>query len=345
MSRVGPGRIDLHTHGIPPDVPAFAARYAGDWPSLVHREGCQATIMLGGRHFRDVDDRCWDPARRCEDMDAEGVAAQVVSPIPVTFRYGLPADGVRDLSRFQDEWIAGLCRDRPDRFLGLGTVPLHDPATAAEMVRWCVRDLGLAGVELGTNVVDGTLDEDRYDQVFAAAEEVGALVFFHPFGVLGEERLSAYGLSYSVGMQAETALLAATLVMGGVLDRHPALRIVLAHGGGAFVAMLPRISQAWATLPGVERRIAQPPSAYVDRFHYDSLTYDPGMLARLVTAVGADRVLLGTDYPFPIAERPAGAAVDAAAASGGLDPAQHGAVLDGTARRLLGLDPAPAPSG
>jgi aminocarboxymuconate-semialdehyde decarboxylase len=329
---VGGARFDVHTHVIPPQLPRLAERYAGSWPSLLATGPCTADLLLGTDFFRALDNRCWDAGRRIEDMDAEQVAVQVVSPIPVTFCYRLDAEGVGELARAQNEWIAELVREAPDRFAGLGTVALQDPAAAAVLVTECVTALGLRGVEIGTNVDGLALDDPSLEEFWAACAATGAVVLVHPWQVLGEERLGRHGLLYSVGMPAETAAAAATLMLGGVLDRHPDLRIILAHGGGALLAMLPRIERCLTMLPGMTPP-ALAPRDYLRRFWYDSLVYDPGTVRSLVDAVGADRVMVGSDYPFPIAERPVGSTVVAA----GLDDDTTTTVLHGTAARLFGL--------
>lgn len=329
------GVIDLHTHGIPERLPTFGRRYAGSWPELVASGPCTADLMLGARHFRSITDQCWNLERRITDMDADGVARQVISPIPITFGYGLESEGVAELSRVQNDWVAEAVRAFPTRFSGLGTVPLQDPDRAADMVVEIRRGLGLAGVEIGSNVRDVNLDDRALDSFFAACAEERALVFVHPWQVLGASRLTRYGLAESIGMGAETATAAATLVMGGVLDRHPDLDVLLAHGGGAFLVLLPRIERFWANLPGASGCV-DPPSRYARRFFYDSLVFDKGAVAALVERVGAERVAVGTDYPFAIAERPAGAALFGA----GLPAATTAVVSAQTAERLLGLNQA-----
>jgi aminocarboxymuconate-semialdehyde decarboxylase len=288
--------------------------------------------MLGDRHFRSITDRCWDLKRRIADMDVDGVARQVISPIPITFSYDLDSHGVGEMSRAQNEWIAEAVRAYPARFSGLGTVPLQDPDRAAEMVVEIRRDLGLTGVEIGSNVRDVNLDDRALDPFFAACAEHHALIFVHPWKVLGAGRLTNYGLAESIGMGAETATAAASLVIGGVLDRHPDLDFLLAHGGGAFLPLLPRIERFWANLKGPNGCVNQP-SSYADRFFYDSLVFDPDAVATLIGRVGADRVGVGTDYPFAIAERPAGAAL----LSAGLPEAVTEAVSTRTAERILGI--------
>jgi aminocarboxymuconate-semialdehyde decarboxylase len=324
--------IDVHTHGLPREFPNFAQRFGGSWPELVGTGPCTADIVLGGRHFRSITDQCWEPARRLEDMDADGVSLQVISPIPITLSYGLSVDGVVDLSGFQNEWIAGVVRDHPTRFAGLGTVPLQDPERAAQMVSDIVGGLKLAGVEIGSNVGGRNLDDPALDPFFAACEEAGALIFVHPYNMLGAERLMEHGLVHSIGMGAETAAAAASLVIGGVLDRYPRLKVLLAHGGGAFLAMLPRIDRIWECVPeaaGTSDR----PSSYADRFYYDSLVFDPAAVSALIARVGADRVAVGTDYPFVVAERPAGEALFAA----GLQEQVTDSVASTTASEMLGI--------
>lgn len=326
------GRIDVHTHGLPQDFPRLGQRYGGDWPELTVESTCAGTITVGGRHFRDIDQRCWDAASRLEQMDEDGVGLQVVSPIPVTMSYHLPAAGVRELARAQNDWLASMASEHPDRFAGFGTVPFQDPDAAVEIADEALVGLGLSGIEIATNVDGRPLDDPAYDQVFAAVAERGGVVFVHPWQMLGRERLNRYGLLQSVGMGAETAQAAARLILGGVLDRYPGLQVLLSHGGGGFPALLPRISTFARIAAGAGNEPDPPVTDYAQRFFYDSCVFSTQHLRWLLELVGADRLVVGTDYPFAVAERPAGAVVDRAE----LDPAIKQQLLRDNAVGLLG---------
>lgn len=324
-------RVDVHTHFVPRSMPELSDRYAGYWPRVVDRADGGADILLGDRHFRTIDERSWDLDVRLADMDTYGVRRQVISPIPIALSYGLPAAGVTTLARFLNEWLAEAVQRSPGRVAGFGTAPLQDPDRAAEVTVECVRSLGLAGIEIGTNVDGMSLDDPSLEPFFAAAEEVSALLFVHPVQPMGADRLRDHGMAICLGMPFETAQAASALVLGGVLDRHPGLTVVLAHGGGAFPWVLPRIDRCWETGLTGARSSARRPSSYARRFYYDALVYEPGHLAMLVELVGADRLVVGTDYPFAIAEQPPGNVVDQAGFSD--DTARL--VLAGNAEALL----------
>lgn len=192
-------------------------------------------------------------------------------------------------------------------------------------------EMGLAGVEIGTNICGLSLDDRRFDDFFAGCEELGAIVFVHPCDAMASDRLAHHDLSVSLGNLVETAEAASSLVLGGVLDRHPRLRIVLAHGGGAFIAALPRIDQCWASLPSASGACTGQPSSYAKRFTYDTLVYGEGLLRHLVDNVGTGSLVIGSDYPFALAERPPGATFAAL----DLPPADVAAVARGNASELL----------
>ncbi|MBV9229789.1 MAG: amidohydrolase [Chloroflexi bacterium] len=304
-------RVDFHTHFIPRQLPALAEKYGDEgWPTLIHNAPCQADIYFAGKHYRRIDDRSWDPQRRLKDMALEGVDIQVLSPIPVTFGYELPAQGVLELAQMQNEEIAQAVAASPEHFIGLGTVPLQDPNSAANEVRRVVNTLGLAGVEIGTNIRGRNLDDPELEPFWQACEEVGAAIFVHPASVFSPERISKYRLVFSVGYTSETGIAAASVVMSGLLERHPDLHLCFAHGGGTFPWLLPRLDQTWQVFDDAKSMTATKPSEVAKRLTYDTLTYDPMNLRLLIDRLGADCLVMGTDYPFPLREEPPGTVID-----------------------------------
>lgn len=305
-------RVDFHTHYIPKHFPDMAEKY-GDlgWPTLLHTGLCQADIYHAGKHYRSIDDRSWEPERRLKDMDAEGVDIQVLSPVPVTFAYRFSAQAVLELSQYQNDEIARAVHAAPERFIGLGTVPLQDPDLASSEVRRAVNGLGLAGVEIGTAIEGKNLDDPALEPFWQTCEHVGAAIFVHPAAVLAPERTSKYRMLYSVGYTTETGIAAAAIVMSGLLDRYPKLRICFAHGGGIFPWLLPRLDQTWNVFDDVKAGTPRKPSDTAKLLTYDTLTYDRNNLALLIERVGVDRLVMGTDYPFPLREVPPGAMIDA----------------------------------
>jgi aminocarboxymuconate-semialdehyde decarboxylase len=329
-------KIDLHTHVLPEKWPDLRERYGGEgWVHLEHTGcGC-ARMMIGDEVFREVEDTLWNPARRLADCDGCGVQLQVLSTVPVMFSYWAPAAHALDLSRLLNDHIAGLCRDRPDRFAGLGTVPMQDADLAAAELERCVNELGLAGVEIGTHVNGRNLDDPALFAVFEAAAQLGAAVFVHPWEMLGRDRMPRYWLPWLVGMPAETALAICSMIFGGVLDRLPDLRVAFAHGGGSFAFTLGRIEQGFRKRPdlvGVNE--TADPRSYLDRIYFDSIVHDVDALRFLIRKVGAERIALGSDYPFPLGEPCPGALIES------LDelPVQEKQrLLCGTAMEFLGI--------
>ncbi|HET8840550.1 MAG TPA: amidohydrolase family protein [Ktedonobacteraceae bacterium] len=326
-------RVDFHTHYIPRHFPDLAAKYGDQgWPTLLHTGLCQAEIYNAGKHYRSIDERSWEPERRIKDMDAEGVDIQVLSPIPVTFAYHFSAQAVLELSQYQNDEIAQAIRVAHERFIGLGTVPLQDPELAAKEVRRAVSELGLAGVEIGTVVEGKNLDEPALEPFWQACEEVGAAIFVHPAAVLAPERINKYRMNYSIGYTTETGIAAATVVMSGLLERHPTLRICFAHGGGTFPWLLPRLDQTWNVFDDVKAETSRKPSEVARLLTYDTLTYDISNVLLLKERVGVDRLVMGTDYPFPLREAPPGIVVDSADT---LRPEEREAILGHNALRFL----------
>jgi aminocarboxymuconate-semialdehyde decarboxylase len=328
-------RIDVHTHVLPERWEDLAARYGGGrWPRLVHRDACRATIMTGDTVFREVTDRSWSPERRIEDMDRLGIDRQALSPPPVMFCYWAEPPAARAFARMQNENVAAIVGRHPRRFVGMATVPLQDTALAVEELRDARDRLGLRAVEIGTCPGGRDFDDPALFPFFEACRDLGMAVFVHPATPLvGQERLTKYYFPLIVGNPLETAVAISKLIFGGVLERLPDLRICFAHGGGAFPFTLGRLDYGWSVRPEGPESIPKRPREYARLLHFDSLTHSPANLRFLVAEFGAERVAMGSDYPFDMGSPDPVAAVGEA----GLDPVARALVEGGTAARFLGL--------
>ncbi len=330
-------KIDLHTHILPPGWPNLCERYGyGGFVHFEHRGSSCARLTIDGQFFRDIEANCWDPACRIEDFRRHGVHAQVVSTVPVMFSYWARPQDAHDLARLLNDHLADVVRTHPRHFAGLGTLPLQAPDLAVRELERCVGELGLSGVEIGSHVNDWNLDHPALFPVFEAAETLGAAVFVHPWDMLGRERMAKYWLPWLVGMPAETSLAICSLIFGGVLERLPRLRVCFAHGGGAFPGTLGRIGHGFAVRPDLcavdnDRH----PRSYLGRFYLDSLVHDEDMLRLLVKQVGAERIALGSDYPFPLGEAEPGRLIESLA---DLPEPARARMLGETALEFLGLE-------
>lgn len=344
-------KIDLHTHILPRQWPDLDAKYGySGFIRLDHYKPCCARMMVGDRAFREITDNAWDPERRLEECDSTGVSMQVLSTVPVMFSYWAKAADGLDLSRRLNDHIAEVVQKNPDRFAGLGTIPMQDPDLAASELTRCVRDLGLCGVQIGSHVDanphSGRLDTLNLDNaslqpVWSAAEELGAAVFVHPWDMVGKERMPKYWLPWLVGMPAETSLAICSMILGGVFERFPKLRVAFAHGGGAFPFTAGRIEHAFHVRPDLcaTDSMANPKSYLASdkapaRFYVDSLVHDPDALRLLLKLFGVQRVALGSDYPFPLGEAHPGRLIES---MDDLSSKHKKQLLSETAREFLGL--------
>jgi aminocarboxymuconate-semialdehyde decarboxylase len=327
--------VDLHTHILPKHWPDLAERYGcGGWISLEHPEGCTCgRMMKDDTFFREVEPNCWDPEVRKKDCDAAGIDVQVLSTVPVMFNYHQKAAHAHDLSQLLNDHLAGVVRNAPDRFVALGTLPMQDSSLAIQELERCVHDLKLPGVQIGTTINGAQLDDPSIVDVLSAAEALDACVFVHPWDMDPADRLQRHWLKWLVGMPAETAAAMASVLMGGVLERLPSLRMGFAHGGGATPLIIDRWDHGHAVRPDLcQTATDKRPGDMLRSLYVDSLVHSKAALRHVIERMGIDRIALGTDYPFPLGELEPGELIR----SMELNDASRERLLGGTAMAFLG---------
>lgn len=296
--------IDIHTHILPKQWPNLKEKYGyGGFVELKHT-GCNcAEMVVDGRSFRKVQSNTWCPTARIQDCDQTNVTVQVLSTVPVMFCYWAKAKDTLDLSQRLNDHIAEVVSENPGRFIGLGTVPMQSTELAIQELTRCVKQLGLSGIQIGTHINEMNLNAPQLFDVFAAAEDLGAAVFVHPWDMMGQRQMTDYWLPWLVGMPAETSRAICSLIFGGVLERLPKLRIAFAHGGGSFPANIGRIEHAFKVRPDLcAKDNPHNPRNYLDKIYLDTLVHEPKMLDYLIDTVGYKQLALGTDYPFPLGD-------------------------------------------
>ncbi|EGC31387.1 hypothetical protein DICPUDRAFT_92803 [Dictyostelium purpureum] len=298
-------KIDLHTHILPKNWPDLKEKYGyGGWVSLDHHCSCKAKMIIDGKFFREIDSNCWDPEVRIQELNRDDVDIQVLSTVPVMFSYWAKPQDALDLSQYLNDHIAQVVSENPKRFIGLGTLPLQDTEASIQELRRCILELGLAGVQIGSNINGKNLDDESLFPVFEECEKLGAAVFIHPWEMVGKERMPAYWLPWLVGMPAETCLAMCSMIFGGVFERLPKLKVCFAHGGGSFPFTIGRIEHGFNARPDL-CAVKNPinPRSYIGKFWVDSLVHDEEALKFLVKLMGESKVIMGTDYPFPLGEQ------------------------------------------
>ncbi|MDB5915650.1 MAG: aminocarboxymuconate-semialdehyde decarboxylase [Ramlibacter sp.] len=299
------GLIDAHTHWIPQQFPAYLGQRKGvPWPSMApSNAACDRNVMIDGKVYRTVPDTSFDAARRVQEMQGMGVTHQVVSPMPELLSYWLHADDALALTRFMNEELAALAQGSPEQFTALGAVPLQDVGMAIAELERGMR-LGLAGVELGSNINGKPLGHPDHIPFFAAAQSMGAAIFVHALRPAGMDRVVGPPFVEQVlAFPGEIGLAAASLLTTGVLVQVPDLRISFSHGGGSLAMLLPRLQHAWQQMANVTKAIPNSPREQVRKMYVDDLVYDGATLKHLLHVFGETQVMAGTDYPFAILDR------------------------------------------
>lgn len=304
-------KIDMHTHILPERLPDFAAKFGyGDFIQLDHHRDGFARMMKGGVFFREIARNCWDPEVRIKEYQMFKTPVQIVSTIPVMFSYwAKPADCL-DLSMFLNDHLAGIVDDYPEHYMALATIPMQDTDLAIKELER-VRDMGYPGIQIGSNVNQMNLGEPQFFPIFQACADMNLALFIHPWEMMGEADMRKYWLPWLVGMPAETARAACSLIFSGVLEKLPHLRVCFAHAGGSLIPTIGRIQHGFNCRPdlvAVDNPV--PPRDYFGKFWVDSATHDPALLQYILNEVGDDKVCLGTDYPFPLGDLEIGKFID-----------------------------------
>ncbi len=324
--------IDVHSHYVPRGWPDLRGLGAGPWPWLRVESEREAMMMLGDREFRAITDRAWNAETRLADMAACGVGTQVVSPTPVFFAYDRPPGQAAAVARIFNDLALQICGEATDRLLPFCQVPLQDTDAACAELDRCLA-AGHRGVEIGNHVGDRDLDDAGIVTFLQHCAASGTPVFVHPWDMASSPRLDRWMAQWLAGMPAETHLSILAMVLGGVFDQLPeSLRICFAHGGGSFAFWLGRVDNAWRMRPDVVRGSQFAPSGYVGRFLVDSVVFDQRTVRYLVDMMGAENVVMGSDYPYPLGEVPAGASVRD---NDLLTPVEKTAILRDNALRFL----------
>lgn len=295
--------IDIHTHILPENIPNFRERFGyGGFIRLDHHKPCCARMMMDDKFFREVEDNCWDAEARMKEGNHQHVDVQVLSTVPVMFSYWAKPQDTLEVAQFLNDHIADIVQRYPKRFVGLGTIPMQDPELAIKELERC-KSIGLKGIQIGSHINDWNLSDPNVFPIFEACQDLDMAVFVHPWDMMAKEKMEKYWLPWLVGMPAESSLAICSMIFGGVFERLPGLRVAFAHGGGSFPATIGRIEHGFNVRPdlcAVDNNVN--PREYLGKFWIDSLVHDPAALDYIVNLIGADKIALGTDYPFPLGE-------------------------------------------
>jgi aminocarboxymuconate-semialdehyde decarboxylase len=324
--------VDIHCHISTPETEPLVRDLLTPEKEPFLRFTTAETREITQKQLVALLPKLTDPQEKLKDMDKMGIAIQAISPAPFQYYYWADGELGLKLARMQNDRIAEIVRSHPDRFVGMGTLPLQDTGKAVQELQRVVNELGFHAVEISSNVTGVDLDDPRFEPFWAKAQELDVLVFIHPLGFTDAERMKDYLLNNVIGQPLEEAVFVSRLIFSGVLERYPNLKIVVGHGGGYLPYYPGRMDHAYAVRPECKKHISRPPSEYLKKLYFDTIVYQQPSLEHLVRYAGSDHVLLGTDYPFDMGEAdPVGFVNKLKSVS----QAERDKILGGNAVRLL----------
>ena len=304
-------KIDMHTHIIPKNLPDWQKKFGYDgFIRLDHHKDQWARMMQGDKFFREINYNCWDPEVRIQEYEKFQTQVQVVCTIPVLFAYFTRAEHGLEVAEFLNNDIAELVAKYPKNYIGLGTVPMQAPELAVKELHR-IKDIGLVGIQIGSNIEDKNLNEPDFYPIWETCEKLGLAVLVHPWNMMGKEEMGRYWLPWLVGMPAETSRAMCSMIFGGIFDKYPDLRVNFCHASGSFLATLGRIEHGFNCRPDLVA-IDNPnnPRDYCGKFWVDCITHDSEMLKYILKMQGSKKVTLGSDYPFPLGDLEIGAFIN-----------------------------------
>jgi len=305
-------KIDIHTHIIPKNLPDFSKKFGYEgFVNLVNIDDSKANMTLFNENFRTIQCNCWNPNQRIKEYKDFNIDVQVISPIPIMFSYWADPNDALEVSKFINDFIASVCSDNPKKFIGLGTLPMQSTKHAIKELERCKKELNLPGIEIGTNINDVNLNNEKFYDFYEACQDLSMSIFIHPWQMMGMSKMKKYWLPWLVGMPAETSRAICSLIFGGIFEKFPKLRIAFAHGGGNFFYNLGRIEQGFIQRPdlcAVNNNIN--PKEYLNKFYVDSLVHSTASFKFLLNQIGSENIALGSDYPFPLGEQIPGSIIN-----------------------------------
>jgi aminocarboxymuconate-semialdehyde decarboxylase len=296
-------KIDMHTHIMPKELPRWAEKFGySGFIHLEHHRSGFAKMMQDSTFFREVNENCWNPELRIKEYEKFDTQVQVVCTIPVLFSYWAKPKDCLEVSRFLNDDIADLVAKYPKNYIGLGTVPMQDPELAVQELER-IKEIGLVGIQIGSNINEKNLNEPEFDVIWEACERLGLAVLVHPWNMMGKKHMEKYWLPWLVGMPAETSRAITSMIFGGIFDRFPKMRVNFAHAGGSFLPTIGRVEHGFNCRPDLVA-VDNPtnPRDYIGKFWVDCITHDPMLLEYILKLQGSKKVSLGSDYPFPLGD-------------------------------------------